>query len=224
MPARSQIRIRRDLNRLDGLLQEHAARQPALAAVQVQVATATAEINRRFQVYQQSAVAADRERSERDEAIGNLRNWVQQWRPVVMLLVPGAAANLLQLPASGATLDDQVRVAEDLRDFIANSPGATAFREPALKALGEQIEVTRKEYADAATALPAEAGARAALTEATLSGNTVLVRALDIVRAIFGSKSPEYKQFVVRSASPADADEEDQEAQTGETGASSSSS
>jgi hypothetical protein len=96
--------------------------------------------------------------------------------------------------------------------------GEADFRDAALSALGDQIERTQKEYAEAATALPAEAGARAALTEATLAGNEVLVRTLDIVRAAFGSKSPECKQFVVRSTSPADAKEEDQEAATGEAG------
>ncbi len=216
MPARSQIRIRRDLNRLNELVAQHAATQPALAAVRGPVEAVTAEVNRCFQAYQQTAVAADRERTERDQAVANLRNWVQQWRPVVLMMVPGASANLRQLPSSGATLDDQIRVAEDLRNLLAASPGAASFRDAALAALGDQIDVVQKEYGEAATALPAEAGARAALTETTLAGNEVLVRSLDIVRAVFGSKSPEYKQFVVRSTSPADADEEDREAAAGE--------
>jgi hypothetical protein len=55
--------------------------------------------------------------------------------------------------------------------------------------------------------------------EATLNGNTVLVRSLDIVRAIFGATAPQYKQFVMRAVSPADAEQENQEAQTGEAAA-----
>jgi hypothetical protein len=216
MPARSQIRIRRDLNRLKTLVDEHAQDNAALAAIADDVAASAGRVNVAFQNYQQVAVVATREREERDASVGRLHGWVQRWRPVVLLKIPGAAGNLRTLPSSGATPDDEVRLAEDLRDLMRKDPGAGPFREAALAALGDLIEAARKETAEATTALPAQDGARAALTEATLGGNAVLVRALDIVRAVFGARSPQYKQFVLRSASPADAQQEDQEAATGE--------
>ena len=145
MPSRSQTRIRRDLNRLNDLIEEHATNYPALSAVQPDVAAAATRVNRCFQAYQQASVTADRERTERDVSIAKLREWVQQWRPVALLKIPGAASNLRALPASGATPDDQIRLAEDLRSLIQNDPAAEAFRDAALGALGELIELARKE-------------------------------------------------------------------------------
>jgi hypothetical protein len=215
MPTRSQVRIRRDLNRLDALLAKHED-QPALAVLRVDVSAAAWLVNRSFQFLQEAAVTGDRERNERDAAVEKVRNWVQQWRPVVLIKIPAAAANVRQLPARGATPDDQIRVAEDLRNLIATNPGAESFRDAALEALGDRLEQAARETNEATSALPAEAGAQAALTEATLSGNELLVRALDIVRAVFGPTSPEYRQFMMRSTSDTDAEEEDREVEVGE--------
>ena len=40
-----------------------------------------------------------------------------------------------------------------------------------------------------------------AYTEACLIANEALVKGLDIIRAIFGATSPEYKQFIARASS-----------------------
>src|SRR5690606_26787277 len=104
------------------LVDKHEGKHPALAAIRPDVAGATQLLNERWQTYQAAAVAQDKEIAERDEATVTLRSWVQCWRPVVLLKVPGAQSNLRALPAAGATPDDQVRVAEDLRSFIQNNP------------------------------------------------------------------------------------------------------
>lgn len=215
MPARSQMRIRRDINRLKETVDRHGASQPALAAIQQKVDSAAHLVNERWQAYQQAVVKADKERDERDVAIVRVRKWLQRWRPVVLLTVPGAAPNLRALPPGGATPDDVIRVADDLRVFVDTNPAAAPFKDAALEDLGTGVEDARKETVEAVAARPAEAGTREAFGEATLTANTVLVRGTEVVRAIFGPTSPEYKMFIAR-ASQADEEAEDAEAETGE--------
>jgi hypothetical protein len=160
-------------------------------------------------------VDADEERDERDESLANVRSWIQRWRPVVLLTVPGAAANLRALPRGAATADDLLRVAGDLVAFIDTNPAAAEFRKEALDEIGSGIEDARKETREATEALPREAAARDALTEASVAANEVLVRGTEVVRAIFGRTSPEYKQFIGRAAK-ADDEEETSESEVGE--------
>lgn len=216
MPSRSQSRIRRDLNRLAELTAKRAAEQPALGAIDTAVQSATALVNSAWQAYQDAAVAADKERAERDDAVSKLLDWTRQWRPVVLLTVPGAEQNLRALPAGGTTPDDAVRIADDMARFIRENPGAASFRDAAMQALGTLVDDARKETSEAASARPREAAAREAYADACLSGNTVLVRGTEVVRAAFGATSPEYKQFIARGSS-SDQDEEDRDSDTGET-------
>ena len=214
MPTRSQMRIRRDINRLSGIADQHADRHPALEAIRQTVASTAHMVNTCWQEYQAAVVAADRERQERDVAVDRVRSWVQRWRPVVLLSVPGAQPNLRALPPAGSTQDDMIRVAEDLMTFIAGNPGAEAFREAALGDLEEGIEAARRELVEARAARPVELGARSAFSEATISANTVLVRGTEVVRAIFGPRSFEYKQFITRGS----AEEEEADAVESMTG------
>lgn len=216
MPARTQARIRRDLNRLAELIQKHADSKPSLKAIAVRVQSATDLVNSTWQGYQAAAVKADKERSERDRTLEQLVSWGRIWRPVVLLAVPGASENIRALPAGGATSDDAIRVVADLAAFIERNPGTADFRAAALGELGTLVEDARKEYAEAKSAAPEEDGARRAFSEAAISGNETLVRGTEVVRAVFGPKSAEYKQFIARN-SPEEDDEDDKDTDTGET-------
>ncbi len=114
MPLRSQTIIRRGINRLDDLIKNNESSGPALVAVSGVVASAKDSVNGAWQDFQSAAVAGDKEREERDETIRILLDWVQQWRPVILLLVPGAEANIRNMPPGAATPDDVIRVVEDM--------------------------------------------------------------------------------------------------------------
>ena len=215
MPSRNQSMIRRDINRLQDTIERHQETYPALAAILPMVASAAELVNTSWQDYQTSAVTGDKERQERDDAINTLIAWIQRWRPVFLMLVPGAATNLRQLPSSGATPDDLIRVAEDMSEFINTNPGAEGFRAAAIADLGEKIAAARKETAEATAAFPAEAAARQAYSEACASANAILIRGTEVIRAIFGPTSPEYKQFIAR-VSAAEEETADEESLTGE--------
>ncbi len=204
------------------LIEREGEAQPALAAIAPTVDSTTQIINSHWQTYQAAAIKQDKERDERDEATGGLRGWVQRWRPVVLLRVPGASTNLRALPPNGATPDDQVRVADDLRKFIAENPATAAFRDAALNDLGDGIAEAKRETKEARTALTEKDGARAALTEASLTANEVLSRGIDVVRAVFGPRSPEARQFRLRAAASTEGEAaeleatEDAESEVGE--------
>ncbi len=215
MPSRNQSMIRRDINRLKSTVERHQQRYKALAAIYTAISSAAETVNRTWQDFQARAITGDKERQERDQAIEMLLAWIQRWRPVMLLLIPGAESNIGKLPPSAATPDDAIRVAEDMVEFIKTNPGADSFRDEALEVLGEKIEAARKETAEATAALPAEAAARQAYSEACVAANTILIRGTEVVRALFGRTSPEYKQFIARS-SASEEQEVEQESLLGE--------
>ena len=201
MPHRNQTLIRRGINRLYDTLLRNKAAYPALAAILAIVTEHKSRVNEAWQEFQSTAVAGDKARAERDTAVGMLVSWIQQWRPVVMLLVPGASSNIRNLPSGATTSDDVARVAEDLAAFIKSNDGSASFRKSALDDLGDGIEAVKKETKEAAAALPAEASARESYSEACEAANTVLVKGTEVIRSIFGRTSPEYKQFIQRESS-----------------------
>ena len=139
------------------------------------------------------------------------------WRPIVLYTVPGAEQNVHALPPSGSTPDDLIRAAGDLGKFIKENPGTGAYRKAALDALGDLLDKAKKESSEATVALPEETRARAAFTEAALAANALVVRGSEVVRALFGPHSPEYRQFIDHSA--ADQQAETSDANTGESAA-----
>ena len=215
MPARNQVIIRRDINRLKEVIERTKATNPALLAISAVVTTASDKVNKAWQDYQKVAVQGDKERNERDEAINVLIKWIQRWRPIILLSVPGADKNIKNLPSTGATPDDVIRVAEDMIEFMRSNPGASSFNAPANSDLGTALTNAKKETGEATAILPQEASARQAFTDECNSANNVLVKGLDVVRAIFGATSPEYKQFIARSSSKEE-EEIDAEASVGE--------
>lgn len=215
MPSRNQTVIRRDINRLKEALSRHSESNPALGVLLPMVETAAGKVNTTWQQYQAAAVTGNKERDERDAAIDKIMRWIQQWRPITLLIVPGASENIRQLPCSGSTPDRAIQVAEDLAAFINTNETAASFREQAQTELGTLLEDAKKENQEAVAALPAESSARQAYSEACIEANTVLIRGLEVIRSIFGRTSPEYKQFIARR-STAEEDEIDAETNAGE--------
>lgn len=206
MPARNQTLIRRDINRLRDTIDRHVDAYPALAAVAAVIREAADAVNRSWQSYQAATVIGDKERQERDTAVRAVVEWIQRWRPAMLMLVPGAEFNIRTLPASGATPDDVIRVAHDMAEFIRTNAGAESFRTAALEDIGDGIESARKETTEATAALPVEAAARQGYSDACLQANRVLISGTEIIRAIFGRTSPEYKQFIARSSAAEEAE------------------
>ena len=215
MAYRSQSMFRRGINRLYETVKRNKDNHPALAAISPLVNEHRDRVNETWQNYQGAAVAGDKEREERDTAVGILMSWIQEWRPVTFMLVPGASQNVHTLPASGTTTDDVIRVADDLSKFIKTNEAAGQFRESALSQLGDKLKDARKENRDAVSALPKEAVARELFSEACEAANSVLVKGSEVVRSIFGRTSPEYKQFIIRN-SKEEEDEIDRELAVGE--------
>ena len=215
MPTRNQVIIRRDINRLKDTIERTKDSNPALSAILPTVIAVCDEVNQAWQEFQKIAVQGDKEREERDESINILIKWIQRWRPVIMLTVPGADQNLRNLPSRGATPDDVIRVAEDMLDFINVKDEASSFRGAANTDMGNALTNAKKETTEATAILPQEASTRQAYTDACLLANEVLVKGLDTVRAIFGRTSPEYKQFIAR-VSEKEEEEIEAEASVGE--------
>jgi hypothetical protein len=174
-------------------------------------------VNDAWRAFQRAAVEGSRERDERDDAVARVRRWVQRWRPVVLLAVPGAADNLRALPPAGASPDEVLQVARDLADFIAGH--AAAFAGAAAADLGADLTEATRENREAVAAYPAELAAREAFAHATVAANPVVVHGSEVVRAVLEPHSPEYRQFLARSAATEE-DEDDSAAATGEEGAS----
>lgn len=217
MPSRTLIRVRRDINRLESTIEEFKDTQPALAALEPLVKGQAALVNSNWRRYQAAAVKGDKERAERDTALGRLHDWMAAWRPIVLYTVPGAEQNVRALPPSGATPDDLIRAAGDLAQFIKENPATTSYRKGALDALGDLLVQAQKETDQANSALPAEVAARAAFTEAATAANPLVVRGSEVVRALFGAHSPQYRQFIEHSA--ADQQQEGADANAGEPAA-----
>jgi hypothetical protein len=211
MPSRNQAEIRRDINRLEETIDRRAASNPALGVLLPRVRMSAEKINNCWQLYQAASVTGDKERQERDAAIDKVVSWIQQWRPVTLLMVPGASDNIRQLPASGSTPDQVIQVAEDLIKFISTNEAAADFREQAQAELGTLLDDAKKENREAVAALPAETSARQAYSDACIEANAILIRGLEVIRAIFGRTSPEYKQFIARRSA---AEEEEIDAET----------
>lgn len=196
MPARSLALIYRHINRLKDTIGEYAPEHAALAALKPGADAYAAQVDSAYQAYVDSIAKGDKERGERDSAIDALRNAVSKWRGVVLCTVPGAGATVHALPPRGGTVDDMLRVGDVLEHFIETNPATTAFRKDAVGELKPLLAAAGKQTAEATSALPAQQAAREAFGAACLAANPFLVHATEVVRAIFGPTSRQYKQFI----------------------------
>ena len=225
MARRNNAMIRRDIKRLVALIEEKGSETPALAAVSGDVKEAASRIDIAWKVFQALSVKGDKDRAERDDAMDSLLSWIQQWRPVILVKIPGADMNLKTLPPKGATPDETVTVAEDMIDFMKSATVSAAFIAGAEADLGTRLEIAKALINAASDTLFMEEGAEADFTEACQFANPILVKTLKIVRSAFGPTAREYKQFIARESSDdeedstADNADESASGQTEETGA-----
>ncbi len=210
MASRTLALIRRGINRLYDLLTRRGSEHPALQALTDVVAASTTRVNASWQQLQELSVSGDRERAERDSAVAALRTAVQQWRPVIFVRASEAAKNISTLPSGGGTVDDLVRIANDMVKLVDEYEGLSSIREAVAQQLGAAAARAEKESAEALEAYPAELRAQEAYTQACMEANEILVHGSRVVRATFGSTSPEYRQFITRGTA-AEEDEIDAE-------------
>lgn len=86
----------------------------------------------------------------------------------------------------------------DLLELIQGDDAFADIRDAAQADLGAALETARKENTEAVAAYPAELDAQEAYSRACMDADPVLVHGSRIVRAVFGSSSPEYRQFISR--------------------------
>ena len=118
MPVRSQKKIRRDINRLKELIEREKVNHPSFNAILPKVISACDDVNKTWQQYQGLSTKSSKEIEERDKSIGNIKKWIQKWRPVLLINVTGADENIDNLPSRGATHDDTIRVVEDMIEYL----------------------------------------------------------------------------------------------------------
>ena len=220
MSKRSQKRIRRDLKRLKGVVDEHAVAHAELDVIKEDVDQHVEAVDTTWRASQAASIKSTKELKERDVAATPLLKWARSWRGVIKIKVPGASANIRELPTDGATPDDVINQASDIQALISTNPAAAPFRERALAKLGTKLEDAKRENTEAKAAVPAKEQAEDAFAEATLAANFILVEGSRIVRNIFGPKSYEYKRLITRKrtkeeeeedAEDEDDDEDDEE-------------
>jgi hypothetical protein len=215
MPSRTLPLIRRHINRLCATVSRNVEKSAAFQAALGLIQKKTDEVNQAYQRLQAAVVSGNREREERETAIGRLLDTLQVWRPLILMAVPGANESIRALPPGAPTVDELVQLGKDMISFIENNDATAGFREDALREISESVEAAAKESGEARVALGEEKAAAEAYTEACDSANTVLVRGTEMVRSYFGATSPEYKQFIQRESAEEEA-EMDKEAKLGE--------
>lgn len=199
MPGRSQAIIRHHLNRLQAEIDRHAEEHAPLAALQPLVTSTANQLNEAWQHYMSTVDNGDREREERDDAIGQLANWIRSWRPVAIALSPSSEQSLEEVPFRQSSPSNILTLARDLKHFIEEKEALAPIREIAIQDLGTLLEDATRETSEATEALPLEESARHDLTTMSLEANRVLLRGIEVVRVIFGRTSSEYRQFMQRS-------------------------
>jgi hypothetical protein len=218
MPSRNLKMIRRDINRLNDLVEREKGNHKVLSAMSQLVSETANNVNTTWQDYQAVSIQGDEERQDRKEALYILVKWTRQWRATLMMFVPAANLNIHKIPSTNPTPDDYIRAAGDVVKLINKNKNAESIRQDAMDDLGDKLENAKKEVAEASAVLPEETNARDNFTETSLAANSILIRGLEVVRSIFGPTSPEYKQFIARSRSSSEDEDDDTEAEGGQEG------
>lgn len=207
MPSRNQALVRRHINRLQAELSRHLDTQPGLAALHPIVTQHAEQLNQAWQDYLSIVQTGDQERVERDNAIDQLFVWVRIWRPLTLTILPTAKQSLKDMPTQNATPTDIIAVAKDLLHFLEEKEALANIREQAVTGLGTKLEDAIRETDEATASLRLEDVAQEHYSELSVEANRVLVHGLSMIRAIFGSTSPVYRQFIQNEPS-AELDEE----------------
>lgn len=174
------------MNRLVRVVADHAEAHPPLAALRMMLVHCAHELNAAWADYRRARAKKGGASVDRE-----LSRFVQRWRPVVILLVPGAAERLGELPPRGGRC--LTSYAEVLVSLVREEPDEerlTATLEAELRAIQARA-FGGESYSDA------EDAARFALSDAAQRANIVLFHGLDALRACVGEDSAVYRDFAV---------------------------
>lgn len=190
MPARFHQWVRREINRLAKVFSERATDDPAIAAVYPMVAHAADEINAAWASYRRVRARA------REKPECALARFVERYRPVVILLVPGALNELEALPPRGGS--DLAMIAEHLLALVETEPSESRL------AYAMRLELAAAlEGATAGKSSPEEC-ARFVLSDAAQRASIVLTHALELYRGTVSEESALYAEFAADLPNNAD--------------------
>ena len=192
MPTKSHTLIRQDINRLNAVIRLHQALHPPMTLIAPAVDKAAGRVNKTWRHYQALTTANMKVMDLQDSPLLTLLGWIHRWRPVIQILVPGAEIRLRKLSSRKWTVHDLIWLAEDMRMLIESAGDGL---EVALDDFGEGLALS-KQALRIPVSFPNETEAFEAYTKACLEANKILLRGTQIIRAIFGRTSPEYKPFI----------------------------
>lgn len=115
-------RIQRDNARVVEIAERHADRS-SLKAIHAKASPAAALVAAAAKQLRDARLTQNKEATERDVASRAVLDWIQEWRPIALLEVDGAAANLKALPPGAPTPDQLAAVAESLADLFGGLKG-----------------------------------------------------------------------------------------------------
>jgi hypothetical protein len=182
MPAKAHQWTRREMNRLVRVVSAHAKSYPPLEAVRSMIVHCADELNTAWADYRRT-----RAKQLRDESQRTLSRFVERWRPVVILLVPGAMERLGELPPRGGK--SLLAYAQEIVVLVQDEPGEARLAEILRMELDATAAAADEVFSDAADA------ALLALSDAAQRANIVLLHGLDALRACVGEDSEVYRDF-----------------------------
>jgi hypothetical protein len=191
MPTRSHTLIRQDINRLSAVIRLHQELHPPLTLIAPVVDKAAREVNKTWRYYHRLITTNMRVMDMQDSPLLTLLGWIHRWRPALQILVPGAEIRLRKLSSRKWTIHDLIWLAEDMRMLIESVGNGL---EVALDDFGEGLALSEQAL-QVSVSFPDETEAFETHTKACLEANKILLRGTQIIKAIFGRTSPEYKPF-----------------------------
>lgn len=184
MPVKAHQSTRREMNRLVRAISAHAGAHPPLEAMRSMIVHCADELNAAWADYRRARA----KRTERGERA--LSRFVERWRPVAILLVPGASDRLGELPPRGGR--SLVAYAKEILALIRAEPGEERLAD----VIEAELAVSAPSSAEEALSDAMDA-ARLALSEAAQRANIVLLHGLDALRACVGEDSEVFREFAV---------------------------
>lgn len=181
MPARFHQWVRREINRLAKVFAERAADDPAIEAVYPLVAHAADEMNAAWLSYRRV-----RARSPSAPEC-QLARFVERYRPVAILLVPGALNELDELPPCGGR--DLAMIAEHLLALIESEPSEAKLAQ----AMRAELIAAREGALVGKSS--AEESARYTLSDAAQRASLVIAHAVELYRGTVSAESGLYAEF-----------------------------
>lgn len=181
MPARFHQWVRREINRLAKVFAERADDDPAIQAVYPLVAHAADEMNAAWASYRRVCARAA------DESECQMARFVERYRPVVILLIPGALNELEELPPCGGV--DLAMIAEHLLALVESEPSEAKL------AYAMRAELTAAREGALVGSSSPEESARYTLSDAAQRASIVITHAVELYRGTVSGASELYAEF-----------------------------